>query len=303
MLKNLLLVVIAVTLVGSLAFAIYDGAKDDDEVVEMSPAVSVTTPTATEPTPPIATSVPTTEIAAVEATPIPEQPVQQFQAIDNVGEAWVATGTIVSVDDFGFELLDTNASTVYIELGPPTFWKDQGALFAGETVVVDGFANADQYHARLVIKLDGTQIETRTLTGQPLWAGGVNNSQEHTTNQEPNLQVEEWVTLEGVVSAIGNNSLTVETTGAQVVTVQMGRPGFAESQGINFAVGDHVSMVGFWQSGQFQVGDITNTQTGDRLMLRDPNGRPLWAGPGGQGGAGQGGAGQGGNGFQGGRNQ
>jgi hypothetical protein len=29
---------------------------------------------------------------------------------------------------------------------------------------------------------------------------------------------------------------------------------------------------------------VTNTTTGERLLLRDPNGRPLWGGPGRQGG-------------------
>ena len=40
----------------------------------------------------------------------------------------------------------------------------------------------------------------------------------------------------------------------------------------------------------FQAGQITNETSGQTLMLRDPNGRPLWAGrgQGGGGGAGQG---------------
>jgi hypothetical protein len=56
-------------------------------------------------------------------------------------------------------------------------------------------------------------------------------------------------------------------------------------------VGDIVVVVGFYEGTQFNAGDITQVSTGLRLMLRDPNGRPLWAGPGnanGQGGQGQG---------------
>ncbi|RPJ00311.1 MAG: hypothetical protein EHM39_05060, partial [Chloroflexi bacterium] len=69
--------------------------------------------------------------------------------------------------------------------------------------------------------------------------------------------------------------------------------------------------------GQFRAGEIDNLTQGGRLMLLDPNGRPLWAGPGttsgqsqnaqggqgGQGQGGQGGQGQGGQGQGGGQSR
>jgi len=47
-------------------------------------------------------------------------------------------------------------------------------------------------------------------------------------------------------------------------------------------------------SSVFMAGDITQVSTGLRVMLRDPNGRPLWAGPGNSGGNGGGSGGNGG---------
>jgi hypothetical protein len=50
-----------------------------------------------------------------------------------------------------------------------------------------------------------------------------------------------------------------------------------------------VTVLGFSSEGEgFQAGQVNNDTTGEVLMLRDPNGRPLWAGQGqGQGGGGQ----------------
>jgi hypothetical protein len=46
-------------------------------------------------------------------------------------------------------------------------------------------------------------------------------------------------------------------------------------------------VVGYWQGSTFKAGEITKTATGERLMLLDPNGRPLWGGPGRNGAGGQ----------------
>jgi hypothetical protein len=44
------------------------------------------------------------------------------------------------------------------------------------------------------------------------------------------------------------------------------------------------------------AGDITQVSTGLKVLLRDPNGRPLWAGSSNNGGGGNGGGGNGGGG-------
>lgn len=105
-----------------------------------------------------------------------------------------------------------------------------------------------------------------------------------------------WVTLKGtVVSFDGLQTLTVDTTERGQLNLGLGPSGYAGQQGVNFAAGEPVTVLGFdGQNGVFQAGEITNDATGQTLYLRDPNGRPLWAGQG--QGQGQGnGQGQGGN--------
>jgi hypothetical protein len=136
--------------------------------------------------------------------------------------------------------------------------------------------------------------------GQGNGSAGANGLKNGSGVPQPQAQVDEWITVQGTITAMNTNRITIRTTANETLTIQMGRPSFAQAQGITFKVGDEVSVVGFYQGTQFSAGEITQLSTGLRLMLRDPNGRPLWAGQGnnaqGQNGNGNGGNGQNGNG-------
>jgi hypothetical protein len=101
--------------------------------------------------------------------------------------------------------------------------------------------------------------------------------------------------LTGEIVSSTDQNLTVETAEMGQLVVQLGPPGFASQQDVAFTAGDLVTLIGFsGENSTFQAGQITNDTTGQMLMLRDPNGRPLWAGRGQGGGAGAGqGQGQG----------
>ena len=109
----------------------------------------------------------------------------------------------------------------------------------------------------------------------------------------------EWVTLTGTVLSTDQQTLTVDTAEQGELTLELGIPGFASEQGVAFNPGDQVKITGFEENGMFQAGQIDNETTGESLLLRDPNGRPLWAGRGqGQGQGGGQGHGQGHSGSQ-----
>lgn len=205
---------------------------------------------------------------------------QAQQSTDNVGESWSASGTIAALDEFGMTLDLADGAQVYVELGPPTYWQAQDVvLAAGDVLTVDGFFNGEQVHAGTVTTTDGAQLALRTPEGQPLWSGGASSNNGNDTG-ESQVTAEEWVTLSGVVLASTNGSVTMRTDDGQDLILQLGQPAFQTTQNVTLAVNDEIAALGFWQGEQFQVGEITNVATGERLMLRDPNGRPLWAGPG-----------------------
>jgi hypothetical protein len=223
------------------------------------------------------------------------------------GEVWEATGNITALDDYGFEFTTSSGENVYVELGPPDYWQQQDVeLVEGQLVMVSGNINDGIVHAVTVTLANGQELAIRTETGQPMWSGGVSNSRgqngqsadgDHIPN--PQAVVDEWITLTGTLMSFQGGNMTMSTADGELITFQTGQPRFFAEQGVTFQVGDQIQLVGFYQGEQFSAGEITQLSTGLRVMLRDPNGRPLWAGPGSGNGNGNGGNGNAGNGGHG----
>jgi len=96
--------------------------------------------------------------------------------------------------------------------------------------------------------------------------------------------VPEWAVLQGTVASVDEDALTVRLlSGEQIVVV--GRAwSFAQEQGFGPQVGDQVTLAGFFKGEEFEVGRIENLTAGQIVALRDPDGRPQWAGRGRRGG-------------------
>lgn len=220
-------------------------------------------------------------------------PVQTNAALDMVGEAWNGRGTIMGFDTAGFTLFLEDGAEVYVELGPPTYWQAQPvALVEGDVVSVAGFNNGEQIHAGNVTTASGEQLALRSAEGLPLWSGGAQGNGAGGGGAQ--VAADAWLTISGTVTGLQGAKVIMTTSDGEILDLTMGQPRFSEEQGVTFALGDEIEVLGFWEGAQFQPGEIKKVATGERLMLRDPNGRPLWAGPGRNGQAqGSQGAGQG----------
>ncbi|MGD8457696.1 MAG: hypothetical protein PVF83_15040 [Anaerolineales bacterium] len=213
-----------------------------------------------------------------------------------LGTPWQDEGIITGLDDYGLDLTLESGTTLYVELGPPDYWQAQDTqLELGLQVTIEGTENEGMVHANQVTLADGRVLQLRTESGQPLWNGSAangemadNTSTDKAHTPEPQAQVDDWVTINGTLIAYQRGSMTVSTAEGRLISFQTGQPRFFAEQGVTFAVGDEVIVLGFYQDGQFLAGDITQVSTGLRVMLRDPNGRPLWAGPGNGNGQGNG---------------
>jgi hypothetical protein len=297
MTQKIVIAALAFAIVAIIGFGLLDAARVADEPPEVlrseleattAPALvatelPVSDPTATEPPPDAVVAQ-----QPAEATPEP-QPV--VLAAQSLGEAWGAVGTIAALEDVGLTLA-TGAGDFFVELGPPTYWQAQGvALALGDVIDVDGFANGEQIHARVITNAAGAQLILRDENGQPLWSGGSDNGNGDHSAAQPSLQVapEDWLTVSGVISKVASGNVTLLADDGTSLALQMGRPDFWQSQGISLAAGDPVEVLGFWSAGEFVAGDIRKTATGETIMLRDPNGRQLWGGPGRGGSGGEGG--------------
>ena len=289
MLKKIIISVLVITVIGAAGAAIAYNAFNQEA------AVSATNPS------PLANQQEASLQQRQPETALQGEPVAQGLE----GELWGDVGNIIAVDDYGFELTTASGETVYIELGPPDYWQKQDIeLTEGQQVMVFGSINDGIVHAETVTLADGQELTIRTETGQPMWSGGVSNSRgqngqssngDHTP--DPQAVVDEWITLTGTLMSFQGGNMTMSTSDGELISFQTGQPRFFAEQGVTFQVGDAISLVGFYQGDQFSAGEITHLSTGLRVMLRDPNGRPLWAGPGSGNGNGNGGNGNGGNGH------
>jgi hypothetical protein len=218
---------------------------------------------------------------------------------------WVTyEGTVVESPETGGELVVMTDGGQEVMVGTgPGYMEAQGfALTAGERVQVQGYWEDDELKAAQVTRLrDGETVALRDDLGRPAWSGAGRRAAEQQSSTAEGGQgqaglvlgsdgagaagigqadVDEWLTLTGTVVSVDSYALTVETTDGREIAM-LGRPWlFARESGAALQVGDQVQLLGFDEAGEFEVGQIANLTTGQSVLIRDENGRPLWAGGG-----------------------
>ncbi len=214
-------------------------------------------------------------------------------------EEWnVYAGTVVQVPDAGEELIiesDDGEQTV-IGTGPDSLADLGLTLEVGEQVQVQGYWEEGEFRAAQVTRLqDGATVMLRDELGRPSWAGRGRSAQasngggyagEGTTASPGDgtgtgqAEVDEWLTLEGTVRSVDASALVVQGPNGQEILVENRGWWFAQDQGFSAEPDDEVSVVGFYEGDDFEVGQIDNLTSGKTVVIRDEDGRPLWAGRG-----------------------
>ncbi len=166
----------------------------------------------------------------------------------------------------------------------------QGAVQT-QTVAGNGQGNGGQAQTGTNTQTQGQGQGYRGGQGTSNGAGG----QGQTTNPNPGTpqaNITQTETIAGVVQSFDGVGISVTTDDGAPLWVQLGQSRYVSAQGAVYNAGDHVTVTGFYENGQFQASSVVNDTTGQTLNLRDASGRPLWAGgAGGNGGKGQGGQG------------
>jgi hypothetical protein len=164
-----------------------------------------------------------------------------------------------------------------------------------------GYGHNETGESGLGYGWDGSQGRAVAVGGSGQGRGGYGGQGREDASRDGTgtgqAQAEEWLTLQGTVVSVDADVLIVETTGGEQIAVENRAWWFAQEQGFSVQIGDQVTLVGFYEgsdlstsSGQrFEVSRIDNVTSGQSVLVRDENGRPLWAG-GGRGGQGRRGA-------------
>lgn len=205
-------------------------------------------------------------------------------------DEWITvSGTVESVEGSALTMKTADGEMV-MELGPESFWTGQGVtLQAGDQVEVLGFYEGTEFVAGDIGLATGEHIMLRDPNGRPLWAGGSGSGNSAggrgegaaEGSQDPKVRatVADWITVEGTVTAVELSALSIRTADDDSSLVHLGPDSFWTTQGIVFEAGDQVEIVGFYEDEvNFGVGQITLLETGETLVLRDADGRPLWSG-------------------------
>ena len=87
-----------------------------------------------------------------------------------------------------------------------------------------------------------------------------------------------WEELRGTVVEY-DHEMTVATADGEVL-VGMGQSSYVETQDFQASKGDEVLVYGFHEDDEFKAGRVENLTQGKTLILRDQDGRPMWAGRG-----------------------
>lgn len=93
-------------------------------------------------------------------------------------------------------------------------------------------------------------------------------------------RVEEWLTVSGEITALDQAGVTLKTDDGQTMLINLGPSWFWESRGQFLEVGQQVTVRYFSDDGHLKAGEVTVDSTGERLVLREEDGQPVWAGRG-----------------------
>lgn len=78
--------------------------------------------------------------------------------------------------------------------------------------------------------------------------------------------------------------MVVSTADGEMVVIEGRAWRFAQELGYTARVNAPITVVGFYEDGEFKVVQISGNDSEVPLQLREPGGRPMWAGGGQQGG-------------------
>ena len=223
-------------------------------------------------------------------------------------------GTVVLPPETGGDMIILTDAGEEITVGTgPGYMEEAGfTLQDGDRVQVLGYMEDGELRAAQLTRLqDGQTITLRDELGRPAWSGAGNRAatEEQVTvawggrfssdssrgtgyDGEGNTEapgdgtgtglaeVDEWLMLSGTVTGVDDSLLSVQMDNGELVEM-IGRPWtFAQEQGFTAQTGDPVSLSGFYEDGEFEVGGLVNLTTGLSVTIREESGRPLWAGGG-----------------------
>ena len=119
--------------------------------------------------------------------------------------------------------------------------------------------------------------------GQRRGGGGMSSGGSIAGHSE--VETASYITVEGSVVSADVEALVVSTADGETVVIEGRAWRFAQELGYTARINAPITVVGFYEDGEFKVVQISGNAGEVPLQLREPGGRPNWAGGGQQGGS------------------
>lgn len=213
---------------------------------------------------------------------------------DQAPAEWlVYEGLVVQVPGSGADMiLATEEGELAVGLGPIDLVANGLNLAQNDAVQVSGYWEDGEFKAGQITRLaDGATLAIRDTVGQPVWSGGAQNGRAGNSQNgngqgteraaEPGVglaQVDSWVQLQGIVVAADADGLAIALANGEEFLLDGRAWRFAQEQGFSAEASHSVMLTGFYEDGEFEVGQIDNLSTALTTPIRNETGRPLWAG-------------------------
>ena len=108
--------------------------------------------------------------------------------------------------------------------------------------------------------------------------GQGSNSTDQTGSSPAQLGM--WLQLYGSVVSVDADALVIQMADGEQIAVENRPWSFAQEQGFSAQLNDELTLTGFYEGEEFEVGRIDDATNGQTVLLRDESGRPMWAGRG-----------------------
>jgi hypothetical protein len=89
-----------------------------------------------------------------------------------------------------------------------------------------------------------------------------------------------WETLQGSVVTVNEDALLVQTDDGAQIAVEGRSWQFAQEKEFWVQLNDEVTVLGFYEGEEFRASRIDDITSGQSVLLRNGDGRPMWAGRG-----------------------
>jgi hypothetical protein len=97
---------------------------------------------------------------------------------------------------------------------------------------------------------------------------------------DPQAEVAEWVTLQGTAESVSADAALIAASTGETIILDGRAWSFAKEAGFSMQAGEEVSLTGFYEEDEFEIGVVEDLTSGQSIQLREQSGRPAWAGNG-----------------------